>query len=213
MIVGEPMFVQVATEATITAALAPKSIPAYRRAPQTETDNRFVLELTNENHLADRMIVQTAEEKANEYVIGKDLSKMGISATVAQMWIERYNTNLCKNTVEMFGEYVDYPLHISAPASGAYVLSSVRERGSATLYLTRNEQPIWNLADGNYTLHLDEGTTSEYGLRLYAPKVATDIINITGENADNAVRKVLIEDQIRIIRGEKVYSIDGKLVK
>lgn len=214
MIVGEPMFVQVATSATITASPTMKSpMPAYRRAPQTETDNRFVLELTNEGRLADRMIVQTAEEKANEYVIGKDLSKMGISATVAQMWIERYNTNLCKNTVEMFGEYVDYPLHISAPASGAYVLSSVRERGSAILYLTRNEQPIWNLSDGNYTLHLDEGTSSEYGLRLYAPKVATDIINITGENADNAVRKVLIEDQIRIIRGEKVYSIDGKLVK
>ena len=214
MIVGEPMFVQTATSASVTAKrYTGAGMPAYHRAPQTNADNRFVLELTKENQLADRLIVQTAEEKANEYVIGKDLSKMGVSSKVAQMWIERYDAQLCKNTIELLGEQAEYPLSLFAPAAGEYVLSASQERGESVLYLTRNGQPVWNLSYGEYVLNLEKGTTTEYGLRLIAkaPQITTGIGNVQGEDAQ--CTKVLRDGVIYILRGEKVYTIDGQLVK
>ncbi|MBQ3633260.1 MAG: hypothetical protein II952_03085, partial [Paludibacteraceae bacterium] len=161
MIVGEPMFVQVNSTATITAMQSGggAGMPAYRRAPQadTEKDNRFVLELMKDSELADRIIVQTAGEKADEYVIGKDIAKMGISTKVAQMWMERYNTQLCKNTLELTDGQADYPLNLFAPAAGEYILTAAQERGEATLYLTRNDKPVWNLSYGEYVLNLEKG--------------------------------------------------------
>ena len=216
MIVGEPMFVQVSAPSTVYATPAGGASPApYRRALQeTTANNRFVVELTQAGRLNDRMIVQTAEEKANEYVIGKDLAKMGVSALNAQMWIDRYDAKLCKNTLALQGEQVEYPLNISAPAAGEYVLSAMQERGNATLYLTRNGEAIWNLTESDYVLHLEKGTAANYGLRVSAkaPQVATGIDEAVVD-AQGETKKVLINNQVFIIRGEKVYTIDGQMVK
>ena len=216
MIVGEPMFVQVSAPSTVYATPAGGASPApYRRALQeTTANNRFVVELTQAGQLNDRMIVQTAEEKANDYVIGKDLAKMGVSALNAQMWINRYDAKLCKNTVALQGEQVEYPLNISAPAAGEYILSASQERGNATLYLTRNGEAIWNLSESDYVLHLENGATAEYGLRLSAkaPQVATGIDEAVVD-AQGETKKVLINNQVFIIRGEKVYTIDGQMVR
>ena len=219
MIVGEPVFVQVETpnpNVTAEVATGVASPAPYRRAPQTatETDNRFVVELSLAGKLNDRMIVQTAEEKADTYVIGKDLAKMGVSALNAQMWINRYDAKLCKNTVALQGESVDYPLHISAPQTGGYVLSASQERGDATLYLTRNGEAIWNLTESDYVLQLDKGTTTEYGLRVSAkaPQNATSVDEALVD-AQGETKKVLIDNKVFIIRGQKVYTIDGQLVK
>lgn len=215
MIVGEPVFVQVATEKPIVTAQTGGAsyAPAYRRAQQTaETDNRFVVELTGNGQLADRLIVQTAEEKANEYVIGKDLAKMGVSALNAQMWINRYDAKLCKNTLALQGKSIEYPLHISAPQTGGYVLSASQERGDATLYLTYDGEAIWNLSESDYVLQLEKGTTANYGLRISARKTPTGIDEAV-VNAQGKIEKVLINDKVFIIRGEKVYTIDGQMVK
>lgn len=215
MIVGEPVFVQVATEIPVVTAQTGGAPAPYRRALQeTTANNRFVVELSLAGNLNDRMIVQTAEEKANEYVIGKDLAKMGVSALNAQMWINRYDAKLCKNTLALQGESVEYPLNISAPQAGEYILSATQERGNATLYLTRNGEAIWNLSESDYVLRLENGATAEYGLRLSAkaPQVATGIDEAVVD-AQGETKKILINDQVFIIRGEKVYTIDGQMVK
>lgn len=217
MIVGEPVFVQVATEKSVVTAQTGGASPApYRRAPETVTDanNRFVVELSLAGKLNDRMIVQTAEEKADTYVIGKDLAKMSLSALNAQMWINRYDAKLCKNTVALQCESVEYPLHISAPQTGGYVLSASQERGDATLYLTRNGEAIWNLSNSDYVMTLEQGTTEDYGLRVSAkaPQVATGIDEAVVD-AQGETKKVLIDNKVFIIRGNNVYSIDGQLVK
>lgn len=217
MVVGQPIFAQVSTPSIVEATPVGggAGMPAYRRAPQAgETNSRFVVELTHSGNLADRLIVQTAAEKDNEYVIGQDLSKMGISAKVAQMWINRYDAKLCKNTVALEGEQVEYPLHISAPVASGYVLSASQERGEATLYLTYNGEAIWNLSESAYVASLNKGTDENYGLRISfkAPQTTTGmdeaIVDAQGET-----RKVLIDNKVFIIRGDKVYTIDGQLVK
>ena len=217
MVVGQPIFAQVTAASTVdaTPVSGGSPAPAYRLAQQeTTADNRFVVELTHNGNLADRMIVQTAEEKANEYVIGMDLAKMSVSTKVAQMWMSRYDAKLCKNTVEMTGDHVDYPLAISAPVAGEYILTATQQRGNEELYLTHNGEAIWNLSERDYVLMLENGTDANYGLRicLKAPQVTTGmdeaIVDAQGET-----RKVLINDQVFIIRGDKVYSVDGQLVK
>ena len=214
MIVGEPVFVQVETpNSNVTADIAAAPAP-YRRAPEKVTDanNRFVVELSLAGQLNDRMIVQTAEEKADTYVIGKDLAKMSVSALNAQMWINRYDAKLCKNTLALQGESVEYPLHISAPQTGGYVLSASQERGDATLYLTYDGEAIWNLSESDYVLQMEKGTTANYGLRISARKTPTGIDEAVVD-AQGEIEKVLINDKVFIIRGEKVYTIDGQLVK
>ena len=219
MIVGEPVFVQVAAPQPVVASLAGSAhpAPAYHRAPKAATDaqSRFVVELIGNGQLADRLIVQTAEEKANEYVIGKDLAKMGVSTKMAQMWMERYDTKLCKNTVEMYGEYVHYPLTISAPVAGEYTITvsqAVVTDNEYALYLTYNDEAIWNLSEADYTLNLNKGIDANYGLRISARKTPTGIDEAV-VNAQGEIKKVFIHNNVFIIRGENVYSVDGQLVK
>jgi uncharacterized repeat protein (TIGR02543 family) len=217
MIVGAPVFVQVNNpQSTVNATMHSGALPAPAyRAPQAQTtDNRFVVEIARNGMMNDRLIVQTSEEKDNAYVIGKDLAKMGVGTKTAQMWISRYNTKLSKNTVEMSSDRAEYPLSIYAPAAGEYVLTAAQQRGDVELFLTRNGEAIWNLSEGDYVLSLDKGTTAQYGLRISAkaPQTATGVDEAIVD-AQGETRKVLIDNKVFIIRGDKVYSVDGQLVK
>ena len=218
MIVAAPAFVQVSVPGTVLAELVGggSGMPAIRRAPQADAnkDNRFVVELTSNGKLADRLIVQTAEEKEDKYVINQDLAKMGVSTKVAQMWMEQYDAKLCKHTEALITERAEYPLSLFAPKAGEYVLSAEQARGDAELYLTYNGEAIANLSNGAYTLVLSKGTTYEYGLRVSArsPQVATGCDEVIADGADKA-QKIMVNGTIYIIRGSKVYTIDGQLVK
>ena len=218
MVVGQPIFAQVSTPSTVVAAPVGggAGMPAYRRAMQAgEANSRFVVELTQNGKLADRLIVQTAEEKANEYVIGMDLAKMSVSTKVAQMYVERYNTKLCKNTVEMTDGGIDYPTAICAPIAGDYVLAAEQQGGENVLYLTRNGEAIWDLSESDFVLSLEQGTTYEYGLRVSAraPQTPTGIDEAIVDSKSAAATKVLMNNTVYIIREGRIYSIHGQLVK
>ena len=219
LIVAKPIFVQVTTPSTVYATVhsGGAGAPAYRRAQQAENESKFVVEIACNGKMADRLIVETADEKENKYVIGQDLAKFGVSSKVAQMWVNRYDAKLCANTVEMTDERADYPLSIFAPAAGEYGISCQPSVFSdqIALYLTYNGEAIWNLSDAPYTLSLQKGNTAEYGLRISvrkAPEIVTGIDEAVVE-AQGDIRKVLVNDQVFIIRGEKVYTIDGQIVK
>lgn len=217
MIVGEPMFVQVTTPSTVYATPAGGSPAPYRRAPYeaTSTDDRFVVEMSYNGLLSDRLIVQTVEEKAEEYVIGKDIKKMGVSSKVAQMWMECYDSKLCKNTQALENERAEFPLSLYAPTSGEYVLDATQEQGDKVLYLTLDGMAIANLSEKTYTLTLEKGNTYSYGLRVSPklPQETTDIDELIVNGKDATAMKVLINDKVYIIRGEKMYTVDGQLVK
>ncbi len=141
---------------------------------------------------------------------------MGVSTKVAQMWMERYNTKLCKNTVEMYGAVVNYPLTISAPVAGEYIITNVNANTNTdfALYLTQNGVVIANLSEGDYTLYLNGGTTHEYGLRIgaRAPQTTTGVDEAVVD-AQGEIKKVLIDNKVYIIRGNNVYTVDGQMVK
>lgn len=219
LVVGQPIFVQ-AVEAkdfdvNRTAYAAPRRVQAAEEQLPYE-----VLFTSDNTDKSDKIILCTTDEKeANEYVVGQDLMKMGVSSVVPQIWIDRYNSRLCINTVEPINNTAKYPLSLFAPQAGEYTISSqtsdISSQTSDMLYLTCDGHIIWNLTYADYTVSLEKGTNARYGLTLVrnnAPEVATDIDGAVVD-AHGETRKVLINEQVFIIRGENVYSIDGQMVK
>ena len=166
--------------------------------------------------MTDRVIVRMDEEKTeNEYVIGQDLVKMGVSDLVPQMWINRYEKKMCVNTIAGFDNTADYPLSIFAPKKGEYDLFIDDQPNNETmLYLTYDGEAIWNLSYGGYVANLTKGTNTHYGLRIVkkAPQMPTGFDEAVVD-AQGKTRKVMINETVYIIRGDQIYSADGQLVK
>lgn len=208
-----------ANRAVVVAAATPASVAA-RRAPQAITDDatRFEVTISTPERTApmDNLFVEMAEEKTDEYIAGKDLAKAGVTTKVAQMWIDRFDLKLCVNTVAPVDDAADFPLSIYAPANGEYTIANANANANAnyTLYLTHDGEAIWNLTSSPYTLTLDKGIVSNYGLRISAksPQTATGVDEAIVD-AQGETRKVLMNEKIYIIRGNEVYGIDGKMVK
>lgn len=216
LIVGKPIFVQVETEKTVVAydswSEAAKHAP--RRAPRV--DNAYYeVHISAGEAYTDRLYLQTMEDKEDRYVIGLDLAKAGISNKVAQMWVNRYNAKLCVNTTAPVGKTATYPLGISVPENGTYQISSATEmQANQELYVTRNGSAIWNLAYGPYTVTLDKGTYSEYGIKLIqsnAPAVTTGVDQTTTDKQQ--IQKVVIDNHVYIVREGELYTITGQKVK
>ena len=221
-VVGKAAFVKVGAapsvvveRATNQSAITPKAAPRRAKTITTGGD-RYTVEIMPENgKIADRLFLLIDEDKPDEYTDGKDLPKAGVGSARAQMWVSRYGAKLCKNTIAPTDDQADYPLGIYAPKAGEYTIYiAAQPEEEQALYLTKDGKAIWNLSDGAYTLNLERGTTTQYGLRVSAkgPQVATGVDEAIVDAHGNT-QKVLINNQVYIIRGDKVYSIDGQLVK
>lgn len=219
LVVGEAVYIQAPEAGTIVvnnSSYAPVAAPRRERAEQA-TSFDVQIAAAGATKRADHISIQIDEDKEeNKYVIGKDLTKFGVSARVAQMWIDRYDVKLSFNTIAPEGDATSFPMSIYAPKAGTYTIAIEREMATKdyALYLTYNGEAIWNLSEGAYTANLNKGTDANYGLRISAkaPQVVTGVDEAVVE-AKGETRKVLINNQVFIIRGEKVYTIDGQLVK
>ena len=221
-IVGRPFFIQAGTsgDITVTPNISVSSSAPRRRvqgadAPQG-VDAMYELTFRGAGKsVADNMFIQMDEEKADRYVIVKDLVKAGVNAKCPQMWVARYGDKLALNTTASVDGVYSYPLGINIPQAGEYTIAIKKALGETeSLYLTYEGEAIWNLSNGSYTGTFDKGETNAYGLRTAAkaPQTATGIEEAVVD-AHGETMKVLINDKVYIIRGNKVYSIDGQLVK
>lgn len=214
LIVGQPVYVQAPEAKTVVVNSSSYAAAPRRRMPSV-TDTRFTVEIAQNGYQYDRIYLQTDDEKEDRYVIGQDLAKMGVSSKVAQMWVDRYGSKLCLNTMASVNDIVTYPLGIFAPIAGEYTIYIASQPDDDNdLYVTLDGTPVWNLSNGAYTVSLEKGTTTRYGLRISAktPQVTTGTEEVDAEKND-AVQKILIDNQIYIIRENRVYTIDGQLVK
>lgn len=222
LLVGQPVFVQATTPNNDIHAYAnkesayPTLAPRRAKAQSTRLTRYEIQLVANDSEKADRIIVRLDEDKEkDEYVVGKDLIKMGLSSLVPQIYINRYGSAMCINTAKPIHDKAEYPLGIFAPEAGEYdIFVAEASNEDVNIYLTYNGKAIWNLAYGPYTIALDKGTTNSYGLRLSAPapQVTTGIEEAVVD-AQGETRKVLINNHVFIIRGNNVYGIDGQLIK
>ena len=216
--VGTAFFVQVPEEQNVdlTSVNAERSFLAPKREGKTTDEFRLALTAEDAARAADHLWVSASEEATGEYVIGRDLIKMGTptNAKVAQMWSTNNGLTLCDIEMPFVNEQANCTLDLFAPKAGLYELTIERAPEDADLYLTYNDQVIWDLTASPYVFELAKGTTEGYGLRIVAraPQIAT---GVDETNADSkSVRKVVINDKIYMITPEgKMYDIVGKSVK
>jgi len=217
--VGTAFFVQVDEEKEIdlTAVEATRGFLAPARY-EGRTFDEFRLALTAEdaNNVADYLWVSASEEATGDYVIGRDLIKMGTptNAKVAQMWTTNNGLTLCDIEMPLIANKANTNVSFFAPQSGLYEIAVERAPEDATLYLTKNGKVIWNLSMNPCEMNLEKGTTEGYGLRIVArEQTPTDIENVDSFGGEN-VRKVMIDNVIYIVTPEgKMYDIIGKSVK
>jgi hypothetical protein len=216
--VGTAFFVQVDEAKNIDLTTVAEQRAFLAPARERRSVEEFRLALTEEGiaNVADYMWVSASEEATGEYVIGRDLLKMGTptQAKVAQMWSTNNGLTLCDIEMPLVNNKANCALGLYAPKAGMYELTVDRAPEDADLYLTYNGEVIWDLTASPYVFDLAKGTTEGYGLRIAAraPQIAT---GIDETNADSqSVRKVVINDKIYLITPEgKMYDIIGKSVK
>lgn len=220
LVVGQPIFVQPAEETTVVANRTEYTSSAAPRRQKTASAiiRHEVLFGVNDDQEFDRIIVRLDEDKeADEYTVGQDLAKMGVSSIVPQMWIDRYNSRLCINTIESVNNTATYPLSLFAPQAGEYTiscqLSAISGQTSDMLYLTYDGRVIWNLSYASYTASFEKGTDTHYGLKLVhynAPTITTDVEQLSGDNDQMQIQKVILDDKVYILRGGEIYTITGQ---
>ena len=227
-IVGKTVYVQVHSNETVAIAqsnaspISPIYAPARRSAVAAKDylsmSDYYHVSIASESLKGGSVFVLPEEDKQDAYVIGHDLAKFGMNATKPQLWINRYGTKLGLNTTAPEDGVAEFPMGVYAPVAGEYTISNLQSPMSDddyTVYLTRNGETIWNLSESAYTLDLAAGVNTTYGLRLSAhraPQTATGVDEAVVD-AQGETRKVLIDNKVFIIRGDKVYSVDGQLVK
>ena len=216
--VGTAFFVQVKEPKTIdlTAVIETRGFLAPMRENKVTDEFRLALIEEGQTAVADHLWVSASEEANGEYVIGRDLLKMGTptNAKVAQMWASRNEMILCDAEMPLIGNEANVNVSFFAPKNGVYTIGIEKAPEDANLYLTYNDQVIWDLTLGAYTLELAKGTTTGYGLRIEArtPQVATGIESTATDT--NSARKVLINNTLYIVTPEgKMYDAVGKSVK
>lgn len=221
-IVGKAVFVQVEASQSVVVNPATSGDPQIAASPRrvkanATGKNRFDVQIAPmDGKMADRMFLLADEDKEDKYVILQDLAKAGLSTKRAQMWVERFNTKLCKNTAQLINGTAEYPLGIYAPQAGEYQIAIAERMDEQTiLYLTLDGGIIWNLNDAPYIAELEKGTTQRYGLKMVrsnAPAITTSVEN-TQAGTQPTAQKILMDGQVYILRGNEVYTIDGQLVK
>lgn len=214
LVVGQPVFIQATSENDAVTAYANKddAFHAPRRSRAQNMIDRYEVSLVSGSQ-SDKIVVRADSEKESDtYTLGQDLLKMSVSSLVPQMWIEGYNSRLCINTAIPTNNAAIYPLGIYAPQAGEYTITiGEQQSDESMLYLTYNGRAIWNLSYGDYTGSFEKGTNSHYGLRIVSTRadMPTGIEETTIENGE-AVRKVIIEDKVYIIRNGEIYSVTGQ---
>lgn len=211
-LVGTPFFVQVAAADKVVWNTT--EVYDVLRAPAMTMNrvDRFTLEMSANGEMTDRLFVSADENARDEYQIGKDVAKMGVSSTIAQMWINNYNTKLCANEAVLTNGQATYQLGVFIPKDGEYTIAITSAPENATLYLTIDGQVVWNLSESAYVANLTKGTHNEFGLLLIANEKVTPT-NINGLKGNNKAQKIFKDYNIYILRNAQMYNTQGVKVQ
>ena len=207
-VVGTAFMVQEAGTMTLNQAthgqlLAPSR---YESAPAT------AIQIAREGQpFSDQLFISASETGGQAYTPGTDLAKAGDlgSANVPQIWTTAYNNPLCVHEAQLINGEASYNLSIYAPAADTYTLTSRNIPADYSLYLTQNGTMLTEL-NGTYTLDLNKGITTEYGLLLVETyKTPTGIEESGIRSQESGIRKILHNGVLYILHNGKIYNAQG----
>ena len=211
-VVGTAFFVQ-STEAV---AIEDADHSEFRAPARQSNNYSYSVRITRgeKAKFDNQIVVRASEDATNTYEQGHDMMTMNnATAPNALLWTENYGgTRLAIQEAPLNENTASYVLGIYAPANDEYTLAVAEEMSNATLYLTYNGTIIWNLSNSPYTLNLNKGANSGYGLILQAnaPYVATGVDNM--ENGTD-VQKVILNEHVYILRNGQCFDVTGKAVR
>jgi len=211
--VGKPIFIQTAETTAVAIKADHPSAAPKRMLTNTDTKSELVdvrIAAEGSQKYSDRLFVAIDEDAKDMYTIGADVVKAGVAAKRAQMWVSNYNEKLCLNTVAPVDNVAEYALGISVPNAGAYVIDQASEN-EGMLYLTHNGEAIWNLSEMPYTLTLEAGTNTGYGLRFVKtiPGVVTNLSEAAANAKQGETQKLIRDNHLLIINNGRVYDAQG----
>ena len=197
------------TEPAVSGTL---QAPGRNRDEQAEA---FTLEMTDTEGVSvvDRLFVSASNTALDTYQIGHDLVKLSKGeAGIAQMWAAAYDNKLCAVELPLQESSVRVPLGFYAPAQGAYLLDVTKAPADAALYLTYDGKAIWNLSAAPYTLYLNKGENTHYGL-MYIQDMRPIPTGWEQTENDGEVQKFVQNGVLYIYQNGVIYDATGKKVK
>ena len=219
-VVGASFFIQATSGSSIVMEAA-NATSDMLRAPMRHQDDdicRIDLALASAGKTQDKLFVTCSDDAQPEYTIGKDVVKMGgtTGTSVARIWVNAKGTSLGAVDLAYSGNQVVLPLNVYAPKAGEYTLA-MKSNPADDVYLRQNGAIIWNMAMGDFTTDLAAGTDNSYELLVIrrAPNTATGVDEIDSKNGNNGtifVEKMIVDDQLFILREGILYDAQGRKV-
>lgn len=213
-VVGTAFFAQGTTDLDLAAASHDVLAPA-RRTEQASRMQACVEIYSNGRTWADdRLYIAASEDAEETWQQGRDVPTLNSTSNrVALMHTPRYGMKLAAVDVP-WAEQVDYDLVITAPAVGAYTLHAASMTDEASVWVTQDGVPFWDLSTGDYPLNLRRGTETTYGLRLIhvIRPIVTEIEEKLESKSEIKNHKLIIDGQLYISREGHLYNAIGQII-
>lgn len=221
-----PFFYQVSSSSPISfgGSTAPSLAPRRRvAAADEEVRIQWIhLDVKDANGQGDETSVYSHPTRYEEaYKTGIDVAKQSLTATRARLYSSHAYGDMAFAGVsdELFEQGVALTLYSPAAQELTFSLrhNEWLNRLQYVWIIDAETGAMIDLLSSDYTAEVTEGTT--YGRfyisgRFRTPQIATDIDEVQGDEVRSTkAQKVLIEEKIYIMVGDKLYDATGKLVK
>ncbi|MBQ9523041.1 MAG: hypothetical protein IJR74_04400, partial [Paludibacteraceae bacterium] len=213
-VVGTAFFAQGTTDLDLAAASHDVLAPARRTEQASRMQACVEIYSNGRTWVDDRLYIAASEDAEETWQQGRDVPTLNSTSNrVALMHTPRYGMKLAAVDVP-WAEQVDYDLVITAPAVGAYTLHAASMTDEASVWVTQDGVPFWDLSTGDYPLNLRRGTETTYGLRLIhvIRPIVTEIEEKLESKSEIKNHKLIIDGQLYISREGHLYNAIGQII-
>ncbi len=183
------------------------------KAPaQADEQYTLRLQLAQEGNTLDQTYIRLQEQDATAaFDLNIDLTKQDKSGANIYSLTPNDSIRVAANVLPIATQTV-VPLGVSITADGDYTFSLPDGTdGLEAVLVDTEENTRTNLLFGNYTVTLNKGTyENRFRVEIRDSKITTSIIDNT---ADQSIKKYMIDGELFIQYGERVYDALGRMIK
>lgn len=181
-------------------------------------DKTVCLELLRGEEALDHTYVQLSEDEGitEGYDMNCDLTKIHNSGCNLYSLIGSEQIEAAANILPMSERTVYVPVGVSVDSDGTYTFALSEETEGMDVRIADAETGYThNLLFSPYEVSLTAGTyTQRFSLEIHASsQVTTGLLPIDRDASGERLRKVLLDGQLFIQRGENVYDAQGKRIR
>lgn len=208
--------VQYCGNVTWTSSVSVKpSAPAARRNPDYRGEYEFRLALQQNDQTVDQTFVKLSDDEAvtTGFEFNYDLSKE-FNKNKANIYTLIGSEQVAGNVLPLTEQTTVVPVGVSIQTAGDYTFSLPDGTEGIGVTLIDNQTGMrTRLSALDYTVNLTAGTINGRFTIEISPiaETPTDIEVVSDQNS--AVRKVMIDGILYIVKGNRIYDATGALVK